>query len=112
MLKEGDVAELKILKDYILMKGELYRRTPEGILFGCVGHEKAQRKLREVHGRTCRFCDEISLYHRLQRAGFYWPNMSKDTNLVQTQCEACHLAIKKEESYDVFANEDWRSLFI
>ena len=41
MLNEGDVVELKILKDYILMKGELYCRMPEGILFGCVGHEKA-----------------------------------------------------------------------
>ena len=71
------MAELKILKDYILMKGELYRRVPKGILSRCVGHEKAQRKLREVHGRTYGFYDEISLYHRLQRTGFYWPNMSK-----------------------------------
>ena len=54
------MAELKILKDYILMKGELYRRMPEGILSRCVGHEKAQRKLREVHGRTYGFYDEIS----------------------------------------------------
>ena len=78
------MVELKIFKDYILMKGELYRRMIEGILSRCVGHEEAQRKLREVYGRTCRFCGEISLYHRLQKAGFYWPNMSKDTNPVQT----------------------------
>ena len=106
------MAELKILKDYVLMKGELYCRMPEGILSRCVGHEEAQRKLREVHGRTCGFCGEISPYHRLQKADFYWPNISKDANPVQTQCEACHLAIDKEESYVVFANENLRSPFI
>ena len=38
--------------------------------------------------------------------------MGKDTNLVQTQCTACHLAIDHEESYAMFANEDWRSPFM
>lgn len=32
--------------------------------------------------------------------------------MIQTQCEACHLAIDREESYVVFTMEDWRSLFI
>ena len=32
LLKEEDVAELKTLKDYVLMKGELYCRMPGGIL--------------------------------------------------------------------------------
>ena len=65
--------------------------------------------MKGVHGRTCGFCGEISLYRRLQRAGFYWPSMGKDAYLVQTQCEACRLAIDREESYVVFTNEDWRS---
>ena len=78
------MAELKILKDYVPMKGELYRRMLGGILSRCMGHEETQRKMKEVHDRICRFCGEISLYHRLQRAGFYWPNMGKDADLVQT----------------------------
>ena len=41
MLKEGDVAELKVLKDYVLMKGEMYHRMPGGILSRCMGHEEA-----------------------------------------------------------------------
>ena len=80
------------------MKGELYRWMPGGILSRCVGHEEVQRKIKEVHGRTCGFCGEINLYCRLQRRGFYWPDMGKDANLVQTQCEACHLAVDREES--------------
>ena len=45
-------------------------------------------------------------------AGFYWPSMGKDVDQVQTQCEACQLAVNKEESYAVFVSEDWRSPFV
>ena len=65
LLKKGDMADLKTLKDYTLMKGDLYHKMPGGILSRCLGQEEAQRKLKEVHGRTCGFCDEISLYRRL-----------------------------------------------
>ena len=106
------MVELKALKDYTLVKGELYRRMPRGILSRCVRQEEAQRKLREVHDGTCGFCGEVSLYHRLQRAGFYWPSMGKDANQVQTRCEACQLAADREESYAVFTREDWRNQFV
>ena len=81
LLKE-DVAELKTVKDYVLMKGELYRRMPRGILSRCVGHEEAQRKLEEVHNRTCGFCKEVSLYRKLQRVGFYWVTMNKEADKI------------------------------
>ena len=38
--------------------------------------------------------------------------MGKDTDLVQTKCEACHLVVDREESYAMFTNEDWRSPFV
>ena len=59
------MADLKIVKEYTLIKGELYCRMLEGILSRCVGQEEVQRKLKEVHGRICEFCGEINLYHRL-----------------------------------------------
>lgn len=93
------MAKLKVLKDYVLIKRELYHRMPKGISSRCVGHEETQRKLKEVHGRTCGFNGEINLYCKLQRAGFYWPNMDKDVDIVQTHCEAYHLAVDREESY-------------
>ena len=37
LMKEGDMAKLKALKDYALVKGELYCRMPRGILLRCVG---------------------------------------------------------------------------
>ena len=80
MVKGDDAAKLKVLKDYALVKEELYRRMPGGILSRCVGLEEAQRKLKEIHDKTCRSCEEVSLYRRLQRAGFYWPSMGKDAD--------------------------------
>jgi len=71
LLKEEDMAELKTLKDYALMKGELYYKMPRGNLSRSVEYEQAQRRLEEVHNRTCGFYGEVSLYQRLQRVGFY-----------------------------------------
>ena len=80
MTEEEDVAEIKVLKDYALVRGELYRRMPGEVLFMCVGQEEAQRKLKEVHDKTYGSCGEVNLYHKLQRAGFYWPSLGKDTD--------------------------------
>ena len=71
LTREEDMVKLKVLKDYALVRGELYCRMLGGVLSRCVGQEKAQRKLKEVHDKTCRFCEEVNLYCRLQKAGFY-----------------------------------------
>ena len=112
LIKGEDAVELKILKDYALVREELYRKMLGGVLSRCVGQEEAQRKLKEVHDKTCRSCGEVSLYRRFQRAGFYWPSMGKDADKVQTQCGTCQLTADREESYTVFVSEDWRSPFI
>ena len=59
------------------VKKLLYRRMLGGVLSRCVGRVEAQRKLKDVHDKTCGSCGEVSLYCRLQRAGFYWPSMGK-----------------------------------
>ena len=37
LMKEEDIVELKVLKDYALVRGELYCRMPGGVLSRCVG---------------------------------------------------------------------------
>ena len=64
LIKGEDAAELKILKDYTLVGEGLYRRMPGGILSRCVGQEEAQKKLKEVHDKTCWSCGEVSLYRK------------------------------------------------
>ena len=41
LMKEEDVAKLKALKEYVLMRGELYHRMPGGVLSKCVGQVEA-----------------------------------------------------------------------
>ena len=48
----------------------------------------------------------------VERSAFYWPNMGKDADRVQTHCGTCQLAVDRKESYLVFISEDWRSPFI
>ena len=105
-MKGEGASKLKLLKDFAMMRGEQYRRIPGGVLSRCVGQDKAHKKLKEVHDKTCGSCGEISLYRRLQIVGFYWPNMGKDADQVQTQCGACQLTADREESYVMFISEN------
>ena len=41
LIREENMAELKALKDYALVKGESYRRMPGGILLRCVRQEES-----------------------------------------------------------------------
>ena len=112
LIKGVGATELKLLKYYTMMRGALYCRMPGGVLFRCVGQDEAQKKLKEVYDKTYGSCGEVSLYRRLQKAGFYWPSMGKDVDQVQTQCGTCQLMADREESYAVFISEDWRSPFL
>ena len=40
-MKKEDTAELKVLKDYALVRGELYRMMLGGVLSRCIGQEEA-----------------------------------------------------------------------
>ena len=41
LMKGEGSAKLKVLKDYTLVRGELYHRMPGGVLSRCVGLEEA-----------------------------------------------------------------------
>ena len=88
MSLEG-VMDLKTLKDYVLIAGDLYHRLLGGVLARCVNLREAARKLIEVYEKSCEFNDEVSLYRKLQRLGYFWPNMSKEAASLQEQCSFC-----------------------
>uniref|UniRef100_A0A2N9GKK5 Integrase catalytic domain-containing protein n=1 Tax=Fagus sylvatica TaxID=28930 RepID=A0A2N9GKK5_FAGSY len=105
-------ANFKEIKDYTLISGELYRRLPGGVLARCISIQEAKRKLIEVHEKTCEAERGISLYRRLQRLGYYWPNMSREAADLQNQCQTCQLQHDKEEVYATFVSIDWRVPFL
>lgn len=95
-----------------MMTGEFYRRILGRILAWYIRSREAQKRLKEMHNKTCGFCRDINLYHRLQRSSFYWLEMCKEAAQIQSQYASCQLAMDREESYDIFTNEDWRNPFI
>jgi hypothetical protein len=89
LISPEGVADLKVLKDYVLIAGDLYRRLPGGVLARCVNLQEAAKKLIEVHEKCCEFKDGVSLYRRLQGQGYFWPSMSKEAASLQEQCSFC-----------------------
>ena len=106
------VADLKTLKDYVLIASDLYRRLLGGVLARCVNLREATRKLIEVHEKSCEFSDGVSLYRRLQRLGHFWPNMSEEAASLQEKCSFCQHQHESDQVYATFVSNDWRTPFL
>ncbi|CAL8112468.1 unnamed protein product [Prunus armeniaca] len=71
--KIGEGSNIKDLKDYAIIFGELYRRFPGGILTQCIGAAEAQRRLLEVQWRTIEMLGRTRLESEEVLAGnTYW----------------------------------------
>ena len=106
------VADLREIKDYTLISGDLYLRFPGGVLAWCISIEEAKEKLLEVHEKTCGDGGAVSLCRRLQRLGYFWPNMSAEAAEVQSQYPTCQFHYNNEEVCATFVSTDWRTPFL
>ena len=61
----GHGRSIKELRDYTLIKGELYRRLPGGILSRCISEKEGKLRLEELHSQVCGVIEKISLYRRM-----------------------------------------------
>uniref|UniRef100_A0A2N9I5K4 Integrase catalytic domain-containing protein n=1 Tax=Fagus sylvatica TaxID=28930 RepID=A0A2N9I5K4_FAGSY len=95
LMSPKDVADLKALKDFVLISGDLYRRLPGGILARCVSLQEGTKKLQEVHEKSCELEGGVSLYRRLQRLGYFWPEMSKEAADLQRRCPTLPTSTRK-----------------
>ena len=77
----GHEGSIKELKDYTLIEGELYRRLPGGILSRCINEKERKLRLEKLHSQVYGIVEKISLYRKMQRMGYYWPNMNKRLQL-------------------------------
>ena len=104
--------QLKCFKDYTLVAGELYRKFSRGVLARCLSLRECRKQLREVHEKSCSSNGTVSLYRRLQRSGYYWPDMDKQAANIQNQCKKCQHIPRHEESYAMFTSNDWQIPFL
>ena len=106
------VVLLREINDYTLISGDLYRRLSGGVLAWCISMEEAKKKLLEVHEKTCGEGGAISLYRRLQRLGYFWPNISAKAADLQRQCSTCQFHHNNKEVCATFISTDWCTPFL
>ena len=94
------------------MVGDLYKKLPGGVLPRCLSLGESTKWLKEVHEKSCGPSGFVSLYRRLQRLGYYWPEMSKQAAIVQEQCTNCQNVFDRMESCAVLTASDWRVPFL
>ena len=64
---------------FVLIKDVLYKRGFSHPYLRCLGNEKADYVMREVHDGICEnHSGSRSLVHKLVRAGYYWPTIQAD----------------------------------
>jgi hypothetical protein len=75
---------------YILIDGELYRRTAEDLLLKCLDSDHAKVTMGEVHKGICGTHQSApKMKWLLRRAGFYWPTMMSDCFKYYKGCKEC-----------------------
>ena len=93
MKEAGPGGSIKKLKEYALIEGELYKRLFGGILSRCINEKEGKLRLEKLHTQVCGITEKISLYRRMQRMGYYWPNMNKEVVTIQEKCQECQFLI-------------------
>ena len=77
-------------KTYVLSNGELYRRSPSGILQRCITTEAGQALLWDLHaGAYGHHAAPRMLIGNAFRQGFYWPTAVADASKLVRSYEGC-----------------------
>ncbi|KAM0974948.1 hypothetical protein ACFX2C_018052 [Malus domestica] len=75
---------------YVLWAKNLLRKTPNGLLLKCLGHEESMRVMAEVHEGICGAHQAgTKMRWLLRRYGYFWPDMEKDCKSYARGCEEC-----------------------
>ena len=77
-------------KAYVHSNGELYRRSPSGVLQRCITTEVGQALLWDLHAGAYRHhATPRTLVGNAFRQGFYWPTAVADATKLVRSCEGC-----------------------
>ena len=65
---------------YVLLEGELYYRTVDGILLRCLGDDEAKNLMGEIHEGVCgAHQPAFKMKWMIRRNGYYWPTILEDS---------------------------------
>lgn len=91
------------LKDFIVVNDELYYRDGDDAMAQTLSMVEAKEV--SVHELSCKYND-VSLHTRLQRQGYYWYEMAKEADELQSACPQC------QEPLDIKSAGVWRELYL
>ena len=75
---------------YYLCRGQLYRRSYDGIHFRCLKKEESERVMGEVHQGICGLhMNGRMLAKKILRIGYYWNTMETDCVGIVKSCHNC-----------------------
>jgi ribonuclease HI len=75
---------------FTILNGLLYKRGFTLPLLKCISTKEGNYVLREIHEGICgSHSGARVLAHKAVRAGFYWPNMYKDSTEIVRYCDKC-----------------------
>ena len=94
----------------MLLDGQLYKKLGDGVLAKCISGDLGMEILTKVHSKVCGL-EGPTLAKRVQRMGYFWPNLKRKVAQVQKDCEQCQLVIDARKNCFV-EKEDWRQHYV
>jgi len=75
---------------FVVIEEDLYKRGFTAPLLKCLSGEEAEYVMNEVHNGICGMhTDRRTMKARILRAGYYWPTMEQDCEVMIRKCEGC-----------------------
>jgi len=77
-------------KTFVLLDGEMYKRSPSGVLMRCIPRQEGVKLLQDIHSGACgHHAAPPTLVGNAFRKGFYWPTAVADATEIVRTCEGC-----------------------
>jgi hypothetical protein len=85
-----------LAKRYVVVEGDLYRRSANGIHMRCITQKEVRELLTETHGGECRsHSSSRTLVGKAFWHGFYWPTALQGAAEMVKSCKACQFHAKQ-----------------
>ena len=75
---------------YVLLEGELYYRTIDGVLLRCLNKEESKVLMGEIHEGVCgSHQSAFKMKWVIRRNGYFWPTMLENCFTYYKGCQEC-----------------------
>ncbi|XP_022014324.1 uncharacterized protein K02A2.6-like [Helianthus annuus] len=91
-------------RQYVLQSETLYKKGYLAPLLRCVGPEKSQYLIKEIHEGICgAHFGARSVVAKLMNLGYFWPSMHRDAAEQLKKCDVCqiHAPVPKSPKHDL-----------